>query len=339
MQGLYVLPIQRGTLIEFPVGDILEMTAKKEAKEATISISPPDSKARWKNTAKAWAPPVGLLALLATILIPLGIHLDNKIAEGQKSVGEITTRLQKVEDAVKVLGSQQSDPTQKLIHDLLATAESTADTKFAAKAIRAAVSLTATLKRQGRPASPDFFQDSVAALNAVGRAHPRPQFLSELINARVALAEYRSSVMPKPVLSPTQQLPTGESVADAINHHGTYLVSKSLPIRTGINLYSDGTAIYSATLPDTDILTIVINPANLRAPSINGLILIGPRQILDGIEWKNVTFVNVHIVYAGGPLMLENVRFVNCTFEIPHNQHGIEVVDYAALSATSLTIG
>ncbi len=217
--------------------------------------------------------------------------------------------------------------------------KSTTDTKFAAKAIRAAVSLTATLKQQHRPASPEFFQNSVATLNAVGRAHPRPQLSNELINARVALAEYRSSVTPEPTLPPTQPLPTGASVAEVLNHHATYLVSESLPIRTGFNVYSNGAAIYSATLPGTDILTVVIDPTNLRAPSVNGLTLIGPRQILDGIEWKNVTFVNVHIVYAGGPLMLENVRFVNCTFEVPHNQQGIDVVDYAALSASSLTIG
>lgn len=338
MQEVCDVPNQIGTLIEFPSGDIIEMTAKKDPKEATISISPPEPHVR-KKTITLWLSAAGVLAVFLTIAVTGFIHLDNKIGEVQKNVAGIGTRLQKVEDAVKVLGSQQSDPTQKLIHDLLATAESTTDTKFAAKAIRAAVSLTATLKQQHRPASPEFFQNSVATLNAVGRAHPRPQLSNELINARVALAEYRSSVTPEPTLPPTQPLPTGASVAEVLNHHATYLVSESLPIRTGFNVYSNGAAIYSATLPGTDILTVVIDPTNLRAPSVNGLTLIGPRQILDGIEWKNVTFVNVHIVYAGGPLMLENVRFVNCTFEVPHNQQGIDVVDYAALSASSLTIG
>lgn len=38
------------------------------------------------------------------------------------------------------------------------------------------------------------------------------------------------------------------------------------------------------------------------------------RQKLDGVYWKNGTFNNSVVEYDGGPMVLENVKFVNCTF-------------------------
>jgi hypothetical protein len=38
--------------------------------------------------------------------------------------------------------------------------------------------------------------------------------------------------------------------------------------------------------------------------------------VLDGWQMKNVVFRNAHIVYKGGPTVMENVFFLNCTFEI-----------------------
>jgi hypothetical protein len=38
---------------------------------------------------------------------------------------------------------------------------------------------------------------------------------------------------------------------------------------------------------------------------------------LDGQHFRSVIFQNVHISYNGGPLILDNVTFVDCTFEWP----------------------
>ena len=37
---------------------------------------------------------------------------------------------------------------------------------------------------------------------------------------------------------------------------------------------------------------------------------------LDTIDSKNATFVNFALIYNGGKLRLENVRFINCTFGV-----------------------
>ena len=47
---------------------------------------------------------------------------------------------------------------------------------------------------------------------------------------------------------------------------------------------------------------------------------------LDEMEIKNVIFRNVHIVYWGGQLQMDNVYFLNCTFEIYQKQRSENLV-------------
>ena len=46
------------------------------------------------------------------------------------------------------------------------------------------------------------------------------------------------------------------------------------------------------------------------------LVLTGDDVILDGMAMKNVIYRGVHIEYHGGPLVMENVYFINCTFTL-----------------------
>jgi hypothetical protein len=41
---------------------------------------------------------------------------------------------------------------------------------------------------------------------------------------------------------------------------------------------------------------------------------------LDGHHFKNVIFENIQITYDGGPLILENVAFINCSFHLGQNE-------------------
>jgi len=69
---------------------------------------------------------------------------------------------------------------------------------------------------------------------------------------------------------------------------------------------------------------------------------IGGTQILDGIHWRNTDFVGTHIVYEGGEIELNNVHFINCTFEVPSNiaprPKARQFLDYAALAQPELNI-
>lgn len=77
--------------------------------------------------------------------------------------------------------------------------------------------------------------------------------------------------------------------------------------------------------------------SNLNSDTAYGnqwVILTGGGLLLDGYEVKNVVFTSVHIVYRGGPLRMENVYFVGCTFDFSLNAHGQDIV-VAILSPNS----
>src|ERR1700676_2418300 len=61
-------------------------------------------------------------------------------------------------------------------------------------------------------------------------------------------------------------------------------------------------------------------------------------QILDGFTWRNVVFINSHISYKGGPVILDNVTFLNCTFQTERNDEGIRLLQYAALDENNLQV-
>jgi hypothetical protein len=58
--------------------------------------------------------------------------------------------------------------------------------------------------------------------------------------------------------------------------------------------------------------------------------------IIDGLDMKNVIFQGVKIIYHGGPLRMNNVFFVNCTFELPQDQRGQNLA-FALLQSPTTT--
>ena len=67
----------------------------------------------------------------------------------------------------------------------------------------------------------------------------------------------------------------------------------------------------------------------------------GGTAILDGMQLQNVVFRGVHIVYRGGPVKMNNVFFLNCTFEMKPDTNTLKLAS-AALTpgpATSFSAG
>ena len=65
----------------------------------------------------------------------------------------------------------------------------------------------------------------------------------------------------------------------------------------------------------------------------------GGTHVLDGITWVHDTFIGSHIRYRGGPVSLQYVLFINCTFEVPDNPRGDRLVNLAISESPQLTIG
>jgi hypothetical protein len=67
----------------------------------------------------------------------------------------------------------------------------------------------------------------------------------------------------------------------------------------------------------------------------------GGTALLDGMQFRNVIFRDVRIMYSGGPLKMTNVFFLNCTFEMKPETNTLKLAS-AALepgAATSFSAG
>ncbi len=259
-------------------------------------------------------PIVALIALMATV----SIHLDNKIGASQRDIQAIGTRLGKLEDAIKVLSSQQSNQTQKLIHDLLSVAKTATNPTIATKAIQVATVLAKTLREEKHPATPEFFQSSIEVLNEV-----TPRVAKTTFATRIALAEYRSSLEPVPELKPP--------IVFLFGKYGAEITGSGYTFR-GIS--------YDATNVTEE--NFKLEPPNsekrLSLIIITDAMVKGGHQTLDGLTWVNVVFIGTKIAYHGGPVQLVNVRFINCSFEAPPSSNSAKVADYVALWQAKLKV-
>jgi hypothetical protein len=61
--------------------------------------------------------------------------------------------------------------------------------------------------------------------------------------------------------------------------------------------------------------------------------------VLDGFYLDNVVFENTNIIYHGAPVILKNVRFVNCTFEVRRTPQSEKLLEAATKEPVNATIG
>jgi hypothetical protein len=195
--------------------------------------------------------------------------------------------------------------------------------------IEQAEEILVSLKRDRVRVSKTFFESAISA------AHQLEPYkgLTNIHGVSQALAEYRSSLNPEPVLPKRV-----DTVLPKI--------SKSTPIPTGLYdcvppvAFSPGLLMVDgggsgldcrSRRPNEDVFVSPSPPSIESNPLMTNFIILGGTQSLDFFKWKNMTFVNTHIKYAGHPVLLENVRFVNCTFEVPADALGMRLTEYAAL--------
>jgi hypothetical protein len=117
------------------------------------------------------------------------------------------------------------------------------------------------------------------------------------------------------------------------------LESRQVGENTKLNPASLGYSYLDATRM-AESMEVLVPPARRLIRDnvlVEDLTITGASQTLDGIRWHNVTFVGTRLLYAKGPLDLENVHFVNCTFELPPDDQGARLADAIALGQTSFS--
>jgi len=180
-------------------------------------------------------------------------------------------------------------------------------------------------------ARPEFFDPALAALDRVLSKRPDDVRLREHVTlARISLAELRSSQAAEPAVTLEQK-------------KVTIGVPRELAAGETLDPASFGGSILDATImPGT--AEILLPPASRSFSDdvrVENLIMQGAAQTLDGVHWRNVTFVDTRLRYEGGELDLENVQFVRCRFGFTtddSSDRGAHLATAIAQGKTSITI-
>ena len=283
----------------------------------------------------------GFLVLSGQISQQVGsLHtkIDGVNKDLTTNIGKVEERATKLESAVKALGDNQSDPLKGLVHDLLAAATNALPEKpdVAARAIKIVHSLIVTMKKERRGADPEYFKTTISAMDELNNRIPvaksvggiqKPQLRAALYATRISLADYRSAIEPTPQIAGlTWLIYTPNSVAGVgyINH----------------SIHLSQVNFDFSFIGQREALKVVPPLKGLLSENVvvENAYIKGGENFLDGIHWNNVVFIGARIVYRGGEVELRNVRFVNCSFDVPPSDHAGEFVNYAALANQYLIV-
>jgi hypothetical protein len=227
---------------------------------------------------------------------------------------------------------------------------------------RAATILTAT-RVQSPTASPDFFERTVGQLDRVLQTHPdNARLLEHVTLARIELAQLRSAQPAAPDgKQPTEDAATKSELAAQAGDvpsdktvgpgsrapHAVAIpghITLAAPRTIGANELLDPAALHGNYIDETlmpDTSEILLPPSTrviADGVRVEGLTIAGAVQTLDGIQWKNVTFIGTRLRYEGGEVSLQNVRFTNCTFGFTADERGARLSDAIALGQRSFVM-
>lgn len=91
----------------------------------------------------------------------------------------------------------------------------------------------------------------------------------------------------------------------------------ALPGALSLNVFHPGGFVTEEDSARLETLSMHQSPSKVRLFVINGGV---DSIVLDGMYMKNVIIRNARVIYEGGPVQLENVSFVNCTFLLAQKQ-------------------
>lgn len=220
------------------------------------------------------------------------------------------------------------------------------DVTAAEVAVDRAASIIESARIQNERTASGFFAPAIAAMDAIVQQNPKSADLFDhVMQARLSLAALRSAqssggaavvaaqttALANLVSGPLPQTPKSKGVVLAEPRE--IAANSTLdPASLGSD-YLDATQLPTASevlLPPSDRLL----SENVR---VENLTIAGSAQTLDGIHWRNVTFVGTRLRYEDGGLDLQNVRFVGCTFGFPSDAQSARLADAIALSKSSFS--
>jgi hypothetical protein len=224
-----------------------------------------------------------------------------------------------------------SSPWQTDVADSLAASEREAGAGRLMTAevdVDRADSIISVAQLQGRSAEPEFFAASIATLDRVEQRAKDDGMVPHVTQARIELAGLRSSLEAPP------------DADDADERQVQIAAPRPVGAGTKLDPASLGGNYIDATLM-ADEAEILLPPSSRSLADnvrVENLTLAGAAQTLDGIHWKNVTFVSTRLRYEGGGIDLQDVHFVRCSFGLTMDARGAKIANAIALGQTTLGI-
>jgi hypothetical protein len=235
--------------------------------------------------------------------------------------------------------STEAAPWQRDFAYALASARTDATTGNIAAAeisVDRAESFVTVARLQSLAAQPEFITYALSELDEILNQRPDDSRLLEHVTlARIALAELESSLAPGG--------PSGDQIAavdDSRAKHVAINAPREIAAGQTLDRRAFGGSYLDATLmPDTaEILLPPYSRAFVDNIRVENLTIAGASQTLDGIRWRNVTFIGTRLRYEGGELDLQNVRFVRCRFGFPADARGAALANAIATGHKTFSV-
>lgn len=260
-----------------------------------------------------WGPMVIAVAPWAYFILSdyFELRIDKKIDNKLEVISEKSeTKLQPISEKLSALGERVAKLEGKL--DGLRIQKLAMEPKKAVNAKRVTEILDAA-KKSGTRLDSELITDAGKQFVSAGGSTNSP----DVWNAALTFLNYRSFL--NDALAPATDrftsvgktpLPWKFKFNDRA-HSRDY----EYHIRTGEEVPSERAAV----------LEPIGEPLNISEEIGFAFLLIADHPmgfILDGSRLRNIIFKNSKIVYDGGPVEMENVYFVNCTFEVSRRPSG-----------------
>jgi hypothetical protein len=257
-----------------------------------------DSKPEGRSAGSNFVNTIRIAGSIAAIVLTIGGTVWGLHSE----FSMLDKRMGKLEIAMRIVAEKQGGDTKELVNDALAVVRmklESGQTEQARSALSIANKLMAAQKSSNVPLSRGFFEQASKTYSEA-LSHPTRDIhiMDEAFRGSLQLAEYRSAI----------------NIAPNI---GGSPIGCSNPVGPLFQFTSD--------LPP-------------ESHYISGITIMNCSQPLDDAYWNNVAFVDCHISYNGGAVILKNVIFVRCTFEVTRNDNTEKLLQCAALDEKSLQI-
>jgi hypothetical protein len=302
---------------------------------------------------------MAVVLLAAALLATLGWQGAQRLLHPPQTTGAVTTGAPGTPASSSSSAPAMAAWQSQVIGALeVATAQGAGGNISAAEVeVDRAAAILAATRIQGQPSVPDFFDIGLHSLDRVLRTQPENQRLFEHVTlAKIELAQLRSAQPMETEGTGDRAAPAGRSEGNAdraavgpgataphavaIPGHVVVASPRTVAAQSILNpATAKGTYIDATLMPET--AEIILPPATrlfVDDVHVEGLTFEGASQTLDGIHWKNVTFINTRLRYEGGEVSLSNVRFVRCTFGISTDERGARLASAIALGQTSFVI-